>query len=108
MIPDLGVVPPQSGHIDLNYNNKSHNRKKSQGDIRQSNRSFNRHLLNSKGGQYDKSVHHLSTIQNIKPSTAKESAFIESNSPNFMPNIQKKMNSTVYKVSLPSSPSNLE
>ena len=99
MIPELGIVPPQSGHIGLKYNNKAHNRKKSYGDIRNSNRSFNkRHLLNPTVAQFDKNISQLKTIQNMKPSTAKEAAFLEYNSPNFMPNIQKKMNNTVYKV----------
>ena len=99
MIPELGIVPPQSGHMGMKINDKNHMRKKSHGDIRLGNNSFNRQFLNPARTQFDKKSQ-LRTMNNIKPATAHEAGFNEYNSPNFMPNIQEKAkgNNTVYKV----------
>lgn len=93
MIPDLGIVPPQSGVVNKTG---KHLRKKSYNGFEGSNTSLNRELMNPTVARFEKN---LKTINHVKPATANEASFNEYSYPNFMPNINQKVSSTMYKVS---------
>jgi len=96
MIPELGIVPPVSEAV---YNSSNHLRKKSYNGADLSNGSLNREIMNPTVARFDKNLNGLKTLSNAKPATANEASFNEYNSPNFMPNINQKVSSTMYKVS---------
>lgn len=110
MIPELGIVPPQSGLFGLNTSS-NHNRKKSHGDLRHMNNSFNRQSLNPTVAKFSNPSNFAQKVNNtpsdgsnlnsaknyFKPSTANEY-----HTPNFIGDKQivGAANKTVYKVRL--------
>ena len=123
LIPDLGVVPPQSGHIGLKRfeNDMMHTRKKSFGELRKGQNPLYKFQLNQPNPTVAKytSNETLGLRQNntpsdanknkmsklphhyFKPNTAANRTLNEYQTPNFMANnIVKTVNKTVYKVRL--------
>lgn len=121
MIPDLGVVPPQSGHLDLKkYElDATHKRKKSYGDLRNGSASYYKHHLQPMNPTVGKVAHKdafnyqsnntpseasnnlpIKSQNNYKPGTAAIRLGGEYQAPNFVPsNLVNTVNKTVYKVS---------
>jgi hypothetical protein len=80
MIPELGVVPPQqSGPFGFNSN---HNRKKSHGDLNNTNNSFKRETLNPTVAKFS----NPSTFPQRVSDTPSETYNITSNKNKFKPN----------------------
>jgi hypothetical protein len=117
MIPDLGIVPPQSGHLGLKKFEKeiNHNRKRSQGDLKANLHKLQKQqqLYQINPGQSKYSANDPMLRQNNTPSQTQFQKFTgnyfkpntavnrtdEFQSPSFIPaNIVQTVNKTSYKV----------
>lgn len=115
LIPDLGVVPPQSGHLGPKQFEKEHLRNKSYGELRKAHNQMYNQQLNPIVAKYSAKDNinlrpnntpngNPTKHQNpyFKPNTANQPTG-EYQTPSFLTNnILNTVNKTVYKVNLSS------